>query len=42
MNNVIVLSAGDTVNIYALHSGTGTQSSENHANWFSMFRLAGV
>ena len=42
MNNVISLSAGDTVNIYALHSGTGTQSSENHANWFSMFRLAGV
>ena len=42
MNNVISLSAGDTVNIYALHSGTGTQSSENHANWFSMFRLSGV
>ena len=42
MSNVISLSAGDTVEIYALHDGTGTQGSEAGYNWFSMFRLAGV
>ena len=41
-NNVIELTAGQTVNIYVYHNSTGTQGSENHCNWFSMFRLGGV
>ena len=42
MSNVISLNAGQTVNIYVLHSSTGTQSSENYCNYFSMFKLPGV
>jgi len=42
INNVIELTAGQTVNIYVYHNSTGTQGSENHCNWFSMFRLGGV
>jgi len=41
-SNVIKLTAGQTVNIYLLQSDTGTQASENYANYFSMFRLGGV
>ena len=41
-SNVISLTAGQTVNIYVLHSSTGTQSSENYCNYFSMFKLPGV
>ena len=39
---VYELSAGDTVNVYGYHNSTGTQSSENEQNHFSMFRLGGV
>ena len=42
MSNVISLNAGQTVNIYVLHTSTGTQSSENYCNYFSMFRIGGV
>tara|TARA_R100000278_G_C5465650_1_gene162551 strand:+ start:318 stop:923 length:606 start_codon:yes stop_codon:yes gene_type:complete len=41
-SNVVKLTAGQTVNIYVLHNSTGTQSSENYCNYFSMFRLGGV
>ena len=42
LNNIIELTAGQTVNIYIYHNATGTQGSENHMCWFSMFRLGGV
>ena len=42
MSNVISLNAGQTVNIYVLHTSTGTQSSESYCNYFSMFKLGGV
>ena len=42
MSNVLKLTAGQTVNVYVYHNSTGTQSSENPLNWFSMFRLGGV
>jgi len=42
MSNVISLNAGQTVNIYVLHTSTGTQSAENYCNYFSMFKLPGV
>ncbi len=42
MSNVISLNAGQTVNIYVLHSSTGTQSSETYCNYFSMFKIGGV
>ena len=42
MSNVISLNAGQTVNIYVLHTSTGTQASENYCNYFSMFRIGGV
>ena len=41
-NNVIKLSAGDEVKIFVRHNSTGTQSSENHMCYFSMFRLGGI
>tara|TARA_A100001391_G_scaffold106548_1_gene71467 strand:- start:183 stop:788 length:606 start_codon:yes stop_codon:yes gene_type:complete len=41
-SNVVKLTAGQTVNIYVYHNSTGTQSSENYCNYFSMFRLGGV
>ena len=41
-SNVVSLNAGQTVNIYVYHSSTGTQSSENYCNYFSMFRIGGV
>ena len=37
-----VLNAGDTVNIYTYTNQTGTQTSEDVMNHFSMFRLGGV
>ncbi len=36
------LSAGDQINIWVYHNSTGTQSSENYCNSFSMFRIGGV
>ena len=42
LNTVISLTAGQTVNIYVYHNSIGTQGSENHCNWFSMFRIGGV
>ena len=42
LNTVISLTAGQTVNIYVYHNSTGTQGSENHCNWFSMFTIGGV
>ena len=42
MSNVISLTAGQTVNLYVLHTSTGTQSSESYCNYFSMFKLGGV
>ncbi len=41
-SNVIKLNAGQTVNIYVYHNSTGTQSSEDYTQYFSMFRLGGV
>ena len=38
-SNVIKLTAGQTVNIYVYHNSTGTQSSEDYTQYFSMFRL---
>ena len=41
-SNVIKLTAGQTVKFMVRHNSTGTQSSENYCNYFSMFRLGGV
>jgi len=42
LSNVVKLTAGQTVTIKVYHNASGTQTSENYCNYFSMFRLGGV
>ena len=42
ISTCIKLTAGQTVKLMVRHNSTGTQSSEDYCNYFSMFRLGGV